>query len=142
MSISLTTEQVKQIEVNEPKQSKELFQQYLHKHYTLKQLAEHTGMKLHHVQKYSKLYQYVARKKYYSQNRNNDQQHQIKKEYHFKICPECTSCNLVFDEIHQEVYCKKCGLVIISPPTTDFVTDGYSYLHIHTNYSRIEVIIE
>lgn len=138
----LTPEEVQQIEAAEPKQSKKLFNQYIYEKYTLKQLAESNGMKLHQIQKYSKRYKYVARKKFYSQNRNSFNHHKNTMDFYFKICPECNSCELLFDDIHYETYCKKCGLVIISPPTTDFVTDGYKYLYIHSNFSNIPIVLE
>lgn len=64
------------------------------------------------------------------------------KEYYFKICPECNSCNLDHDHVHKEVYCKKCGLVIIAPPTLNITTDGYKFIHITANFNDINVITE
>ena len=84
MSKSLTAPEVKQIEATEPKSSKKLFDQYLHQKYTLQQLADNNGMKLHQIQKYSRSYKYVARRKYY-QNLKKGKHH----NYYNKLHGEC-----------------------------------------------------
>lgn len=47
-----------------------------------------------------------------------------------KLCPECGSCETTKDEKTTEIFCSKCGLVIIAPPTTEYITDGYKLLEI------------
>lgn len=47
-----------------------------------------------------------------------------------KLCPECGSCETKKDEKTTEIFCSKCGLVIIAPPTTDYITDGYKSMEI------------
>ena len=47
-----------------------------------------------------------------------------------KVCPECGSCKIKKDENTTEIFCSKCGLVIIAPPTMDYVTDGYKVMEI------------
>lgn len=138
MSNSLTQLEIEQIEAEEPIESKKLFEQYLHEKCTLQQLADNNNMKLYHVRQYSRTYKYVARRKYHSMLK-----HQYKKnQYKFPACPECYNCNFKYDDLHHEVYCKCCGLVIIAPPSADFITDGYSYLHITTNFHNIQVVVE
>ncbi len=39
----------------------------------------------------------------------------IEKLVFIKKCPECHSRNIFSDDIHQEIYCGKCGLVIRAP---------------------------
>lgn len=39
----------------------------------------------------------------------------IEKIIYFKICPECYSRHIKSDDIHKEIYCGKCGLVIQAP---------------------------
>lgn len=39
-----------------------------------------------------------------------------------KVCPECNSNCFSSDEIHLEIYCSKCGLVLKAPFSADFIT--------------------
>lgn len=143
MSISLTQYEVKQIEADEPKTSQRLFKEYLEKNISLTKLAENNGIKIHQIKSYSKLYKYVARKKYYQNLKNRYPEHNLiqKHRYQFKLCPECQSCNLTYDFFHGELYCTKCGLVILAPPSADTITDGYLRVVIDTNFSNMNVVV-
>lgn len=44
-----------------------------------------------------------------------------------KYCPECNSTIFREDIIHAEVYCLKCGLVLVAPPKTGLVFPGFTY---------------
>lgn len=39
-------------------------------------------------------------------------------------CVECGSTSFHFEWHLREVSCCKCGLVLVAPPSPDFVTDG------------------
>lgn len=40
-------------------------------------------------------------------------------------CFECDSASFHVEYKLNEISCLKCGLVLIAPPSPDFVTDGY-----------------
>ena len=40
------------------------------------------------------------------------------------LCPECLCTRFEIDEIHDEIICSHCGLVVQSPPSADYSTPG------------------
>lgn len=51
-----------------------------------------------------------------------------RREDYVKMCVECDSTLFHYEEGLREISCLKCGLVLASPPTTDFITDGFRYV--------------
>ena len=69
--------------------------------------------------------------------------HQKIKKTITKICPECHSNITIYDNIHKEEYCKKCGLILQSPPMYDIITPGYSlHIQVYTFLLNIPVLID
>lgn len=50
-----------------------------------------------------------------------------------KICPECKHTNFIHDYIHKETYCTNCGLIILAPPSTEFITPGFEEIIVTVN---------
>jgi ribosomal protein S27E len=48
-----------------------------------------------------------------------------RRESTLKHCPNCLATVFEEDTIHAEVICRACGLVIIAPPSSDYITEGY-----------------
>lgn len=61
--------------------------------------------------------------------KNDETTTSIKKNKRIRIkkCFECGYTKFHYERKLQEISCLKCGLVLYSPPTTDFVTDGFKY---------------
>lgn len=60
--------------------------------------------------------------------KTNDIENQRK--YYILQCPECEN-NTFKKEWHtMETYCLKCGLVIVAPPSCDFITDGFNKIQV------------
>lgn len=57
----------------------------------------------------------------------------MKKTIAIKVCPECNSHIFYMDEIHHELYCNSCGLIIKAPPSMDFITTGFKTIYITLN---------
>ena len=38
-----------------------------------------------------------------------------------KCCPECLCTRFEIDDIHDEIVCSQCGLIVESPPCIDYV---------------------
>ena len=47
-----------------------------------------------------------------------------------KICPECHKRKFIKDDIHDEIYCKNCGLVIQAPYTYGVYYPGFPTIEI------------
>jgi transcription initiation factor TFIIIB Brf1 subunit/transcription initiation factor TFIIB len=45
-----------------------------------------------------------------------------------KLCPECRNSRFEEDDIHDEIICRQCGLVLDAPPCYDFRPAGYIYI--------------
>ena len=39
-------------------------------------------------------------------------------------CPECHNTVLINDLLHDELYCKHCGLVLVAPPCYGLIFPG------------------
>lgn len=61
-------------------------------------------------------------------------------QVNIKLCPECNSHNFRYDNHHKELYCFNCGVVLIAPPSTDFITPDIKTVTITINIH--EAIIE
>lgn len=142
MSI-VAEEKLQQIVRTEPEVSKQIFDQYKRKK-SLKKIAEELGMKYYKILQYSKKYYYTQRKKQFiaeqKEVRSHDYTH-MKKEIKLAVCPECLGDQFYFDEVHHELSCKGCGLVITAPVNADFNPSGFGHILVKCNFKDIEVIV-
>ena len=41
------------------------------------------------------------------------------------MCPECSNTTFLKDFHDGNIYCRKCGLVVVAPVNSPFVVDGF-----------------
>jgi len=56
--------------------------------------------------------------------------HKLIYENMIPLCPECLGQRFTKDFIHDEISCRRCGLVIIAPFTPNVVCKGFKLLHV------------
>lgn len=61
-------------------------------------------------------------------SRSTKKKKKKKKKQLKKVCPECEQTHFTFDELHDELYCYNCGLVIQAPPCAELVFPGFKFI--------------
>ena len=54
-----------------------------------------------------------------------------------KLCPECNSTLFEEDTIHAETVCRKCGLVLVAPPSLSFTHAGFKVVETRKQFRVI-----